>query len=212
MRRLFVFAAAIAVSTSALAQLDVVDPNGKKVGTATHTLSIAGGKITNKLVLKMNQQGANVTMTMNFVHTSVGDPVTFSLNMSMAGQGGNMTADGKATFAGQKATIVMNAMGQKQNKTATAPGTVRDPSAVWVSGKVPAVGTKATYYQLDPMAGTFSKATATYHGLRDLKVGGKTVKAHVIVQAEGNNTSKVYFTSKGELLKLESSQFTLVKR
>ncbi|MEO7453714.1 MAG: hypothetical protein ABIV13_03005 [Fimbriimonadales bacterium] len=212
MRRIFVFAAAIAVTTSAFAQLDVVDAQGKKVGTATHTLSTAGGKITNKLTMKMSQQGASINMTMIFIHTAVGDPVTYTLNMGMTGQGSTMKADGKATFNGKKATIVMDAMGQKQNKTATAPGTVRDPSAVWVTGKVPAVGTKATYYQLDPMAGTFSKTTTTYHGLRDLKVGGKAVKAHCVATVEGTTTSKFYFTSKGELLKLESPQFNIVKR
>lgn len=212
MRKLFLITTAIAVCTSAFAQLEIVDPSGKKVGTATHTLSTAGGKITNKLVMKMSQQGASVTMTMNLVHSSVGDPISYGMNMSMSGQGSTMTAEAKATFAGKKATIVSTAMGNKETKTATAGGSVRDLSAVWMTGKIPAVGTKSTYYQLEPMSGVFNKCTSTYHGLRTLKVGGKNVSAHVIATVEGTDTTKVYFTSKGELLKLESKDFTLVKR
>jgi hypothetical protein len=212
MNRLCLITAVIALTTSALAQLDIVDPSGKKVGTATHSLSTGGGRITNKLVLKMSQQGASVSMTMNIVHSAVGDPVSYVMNMSMSGQGSTMTADSKATFAGKKATIVSTAMGNKETKIATAAGPVRDLSAVWMTGKLPAVGSKSTYYQLDPMSGVFSKCTSTYHGLRTLKVGGKNVSAHVIATVEGNDTTKVYFTSRGELLKLESKQFNLVKR
>ena len=44
------------------------------------------------------------------------------------------------------------------------------------------------------------------------KVGGKNVSAHVVATVEGSDTTKVYFTSRGELLKLESKQFNLVKK
>ena len=85
-------------------------------------------------------------------------------------------------------------------------------TSVCATVNFPAVGTNTTYYQLDPLTVSFVKHTDTYHGIRSIKIGGKNVSAHVIVAVNAEGTSKEYFTSKGELLRLESPQFTLVKR
>ena len=212
MKKLFFLLAASCIANCALAQLDVLDPNGKKMGTAKHTISTTGGKITTTIVLNMNQNGAAVVMTASTVHSAAGDPLSQNFGIKATNQGNTFNVATKATFAGKKATLVSSGMGNSETKTVTAVGAVRDASIVWSTGKVPAVGTKTTYYQLDPTSAVFEKHTATYHGLRKLKIGGKDVSAHVITSTGGGETVKVYFTSKGELLKLESPQFTLVKR
>ena len=103
-------------------------------------------------------------------------------------------------------------MGQNETKTVTAAGNVNNKSAVWITGKVPAVGPSTTYYELDAMTGTWKKSTTTYHGTRSVKLANRTVTAHCMSSKEGNETVKIYFTSTGDLVKLESPQLTLVQR
>jgi hypothetical protein len=202
----------VVLASSALAQYDVLDPKGKKIGTATDTNSVSSGKIVSKGMMTIAQNGMSIVLTTLSTHTGAGDPIGYTLGMKATNQGSTMSVETKVTFNGRKATLVTTAMGRKETKTVTAPGTVRDVTRVWATGKVPAVGAKTTYYQLDPVTVTFVKHTDTYHGIRSIKIGGKNVSAHVIVAVSSDGTSKEYFTSKGELLRLESPQFTLVKR
>jgi hypothetical protein len=132
--------------------------------------------------------------------------------MTASAQGNQMSATTKATVSGKKATIVTSGMGQSETKTVTAAGNVNNKSAVWMTGKVPAVGTTITFYELDSMNGKWEKSTTTYHGTRSVKLANRTVTAHCISSKQGNETVKVYFTSTGDLVKLESSQLTLVQR
>jgi hypothetical protein len=206
--------AALACALSCLvsaSNLDIFDDKGKKIGNGTFKLTRPAGKISTHLVLNLSQQGAKMTMDITSVYSNAGDPLNQAFKMSAAAQGGSFNASSKATFQGRKATIVGSGMGQSSTKTVTSLGPVRDISVIWSTGKVPTVGTSTTYYQLDPMAATFEKTTATYQGVRNVKVGSRTVSAHVITTS-GADATKYYFTSKGDLVKLESKQFTLVQR
>lgn len=215
MKRTLVAACALALAITATAsQLNVVDAkSGKKIGDATYSLTKASGKVTVKITMTMAQENAKVNMSMTFVHTSAGDPVSQLMKVTATAQGNTFTSEVDTKFAGRKATMTVTAMGNKQTKTATAAGPVTDKTVVWIAGSLPAVGTKTTVYEFDPQAGVFEKATNTYHGIRDVKTASnKTVKAHVITSTKGSETTKIYFTSSGDLVKLESTGMTLVQK
>ena len=211
-RTIFLMAAAALVAMASASNLDVLDPNGKKIGTGTFKLTNAGGKITTRLVVNVTQQGAKIMMDISDVHTSAGDPLSQIYKMTASAQGNEMSATTKATITGKKATIVTSGMGQSETKSVTAAGSVNNKSVIWMTGKVPAVGTTTTCYELNAMTGMWSKSTMTYHGTRSVKLANRTVTAHCITSKEGNETAKVYFTSTGDLVKLESPQLTLVQR
>ncbi|MDQ2986064.1 MAG: hypothetical protein M3R13_05015 [Armatimonadota bacterium] len=197
---------------AAASKLNVMDPSGKKVGTATYSFIQGGEKLSTRLILTMTEQGANVTMDMTNVYSSAGNPMTQLVKISAALQGNKFESSAKATFAGRKATVVTTAMGKTETKSATAPGSVADQSIVWIGGRIPAVGTKSTAYEFNPMNVTWKKTVSTYHGLRTVKLGSRSVSAHVLTSTQGDENTKVYFTAKGDLIKLESKQFNLIQQ
>ena len=107
----------------------------------------------------------------------------------------------------------MDTGGRKYTRTITSPGSFKDISMIWLTGKVPAVGTKTTYYQVNQDMWACYKQVATYHGLRELKIGGKKVSAHVVVSTtEGVTATKIYFGPAGQLYRLETGPLTIIKR
>lgn len=213
MRHLIFTALAVTLVVGAAAsKLNVLDPKGKKVGTATYSFVQGSGKLSTRLILTMIEQGANVSIDMTAVHSSTGNPMSQVFKVSAAVQGNKFDSSAKVTFAGRKATVVSTAMGKSETKSATAPGPVADQSVVWMSGRIPAVGATSTAYEFDAMAATWEKTVSTYHGLRTVKMGSRSVSAHVLTSNKGGESTKVYFTAKGDLLKLESKQFNLIQQ
>jgi hypothetical protein len=204
---LFAFVASCFAST-----LNVMDGSGVKVGTATFTFTKSAAKLSTRIVMTLNQQGAKVTLDMTDTYSSTGNPLQQILKMKASMQGTSFDTTSKVTFNGRKASVTTTAMGKSQTKSATAPGTVTDSSVLWMTGKVPAVGTTATCYKFDPMDGAWSKSTNTYHGLRTVKTASKSVSAHVISSKDDSDTTKVYFTKTGDLVKLETKEFTLIQQ
>lgn len=209
MKRLFFPVVLVAATICASAsELTVTDKAGKKMGTATFSMSSGSGKLTHKFNMTLQQQGGTVTMNLTSVHTTTGDPLSSVMTMTANMQGNSMNSSVKVTHLGRKATVVTNAMGQSKTETSTAPGSVTDKSMTWMSGKIPAVGTSTTYYSFAPVTGKWSKTTTTYHGTRSVKLSKGTVTAHVLTQKSATETTKIYFTAKGDLLRLESNDFT----
>jgi hypothetical protein len=107
----------------------------------------------------------------------------------------------------------MDTGGRNYKRTITAPGSFKDITMIWLTGKVPAIGTKTSFYQVSQDTWSYYKQDATYHGLRELKIGGKKISAHVVVSTTtGMTPTKIYFGSKGELYRLETGPLTIVKR
>jgi hypothetical protein len=179
------------------------------MGTATYAFTNASGRLTTKLVMTMAQQGAKVVVDTTNVYSSTGDPISMIMTTSMSMQDNSMKSTVKVTFAGKKATIVSTAMGKSTSKTSTAPGSVTDKSMLWFAGKLPAPGTSLVYYGFDPMKGDWSKTTTKYHGTRSVKLSKGTATAHVLTQTSDNETMKIYFTAKGDLLRLEAGGIIL---
>ncbi len=197
-----VFVAAVGVFASTLT---ITDKAGKKMGKATYSFTNASGKLTTKLVMTMEEQGAKVVMDMANVYTAAGDPISARVITTANFQGNSMKTTTSVSFSGRKATVVSNAMGKTSNKSFTSPGNVNDKSMVWFAGKIPAVGTSTVFYSFEPMSLSWSKTTAKYHGTRSVKLSKGTVTAHVMTQTSDIESTKVYFTANGDLLRLESS-------
>jgi len=194
------------------AQYDVFDPDGKKSGTASYTMTSAGGKITTKLVIDVSRDGGKFHLELVSVHNSDGDPIEYVSKDRGSSSGSSFTSSSKSTFSGRTATVVTETGARKYTRTITAPGPIKDLSMVWLTGKVPAVGTKSTYYQFNPDSWSFTKHVATYHGLRDITIGGKTVSAHAVTSSNERSTQKIYFSSTGVMYRLESGPLIIVKR
>ena len=193
-------------------KLNVLDPQGKKVGTGTFTLTKAATKVTMRIVLNMSEQGAKLTMDMSDSYSPSGNPLSQVMKMSATAQGNSFTSTTTVSYSGKKATLKTTAMGKTSTKSATSPGPIADASVAWISGKIPAVGTSSTYYRFDPLRGEWEKNVNTYHGLRNVKIGQRTVSAHVMSTKSADDNTKVYFTKSGDLVKLESKEFTLVQQ
>jgi len=199
--------AVITVSVSA-SSLTVTDKAGKKVGSATFSMKTGSGRITHTLNMTFKQQGATITLNTTSAFSTSGNPLSTIMKMSAKMQDNAMTNDINVTFAGKKATLVAKAMGQSKTKSATAPGSVTDKSVVWMAGKIPAAGTSSVHYSFSPMEGSWRKTTVKYHGTRSVKLSKGTVTAHVLTEVSDAQTTKVYFTAKGDLLRLEAGDFT----
>src|SRR5688572_8430973 len=129
---------AAAACGSAHAQWDVFDPDGTKSGTATYAIANTGGKITSKLVLDVSRNGGKFHSVMSSVHTAEGVPISYVVKGNGSNDGSSFTSSSTTTYSGQKATIVMDTGGRKYTRTITSPGSFKDITMIWLTGKVPA--------------------------------------------------------------------------
>lgn len=213
MKRIVFLVLTSAVLVPAIAsQFDVLDPKGAKKGTGNYYQTVTKDRITMRFVMAVSEARGTMKIEISDVYTTVGNPVSKTYRFSLAAQTETIAGTTGVTFSGRKATVTSTAMGQKKVSTLTAPGSVTDPSVVWATGKVPAVGKKVVYYSFDPFAQKFTRESATYHGIRTVQTRSKKVSAHVITATHGEDTQKLYFTSKGDMVKLESKQFTLIQK
>jgi hypothetical protein len=205
----FLFAAiTFVISVGVLAStLTITDKAGKKMGTAIYSFTNASGKLTTKLVMTMEQQGVKVVVDETNVYSAAGDPLTLVRITTGTVQGKSTKSTTKVTFSGKKATEVETMDGKTNTTPSTAPGSVNDKSMVWLSGKLPAIGTSTEFYSYETHSARWIKATTKYHGTRTVNLSKGAVTAHVITQTRANETMKIYFTANGDLLRLEAGDF-----
>lgn len=183
---------------------------GQKIGYSMieQKEETVGGKpmqvTSSRSIINLGMLGQDMTMrtdTMS-VSTLQGKPSLVKMETESSGRVQRV----EASFIGDKVHISIDNSGNKSKKVLNVPKDapiVDDPTTEFLKGNNPANKASA-FYILDPTTLTFVKNTVKLVGTKTITLQGKQVQATLIEVAEPRMTMKVYVTSKGDLVKIES--------
>ncbi|MEQ1934313.1 MAG: transglutaminase-like domain-containing protein [Fimbriimonadaceae bacterium] len=128
-------------------------------------------------------------------------PKRIESKMSSAGRTQIVIAD----FKGNVIELQIDNAGSPSKKTLALPkdGDIVDDAInmVWAEGA--AVGSKRAFYVLDPMTASLVKNEIKLLGNKSITINGKSITANAVEMSEPRSTMTAYFSSKGDLIKLD---------
>lgn len=128
-------------------------------------------------------------------------PRRMESKMSSAGRTQTVIAD----FKSKTIELVVDNAGSITKKTLAIPtdGEIVDDAinTVWAEGS--AVGSKRAFYVLDPMTASLVKNEIKLLGQKKTILQGKEISANAVQLSEPRSTMTAYFSSKGDLIKLD---------
>jgi len=211
--RLGFLLAAMGSAACVLSQSVTLDAyeGGKIAGNIVCSRTIKGQSQTSVTTFNMNQNGkkTNIVMTAIFDRSGATRSRTAEIH-----QGGK-TYVLKATFKGTEAKVAITAEGKNESRTiaSTSKASAADVTNWWfTTGAKPKVGTKAKYQIFNIIRGVWQDVDAQYIGDKPVKVGGRTVVAHLVTENGADGLSKMYLDDKGLPLVIEQPKFRFVRR
>ncbi len=208
MRRFFcLFFIAVASESFAQAEYLGVFMNSQKIGySSSESIPDAayGGdtRADSYSVMKMALLGTDMKIEIWTRSWSAKQkPRRIESKMASAGRVQSVIADFKADVI----EVQIDNAGSKSKKTLTLPkdGEVVDDAInmVWAAGA--AVGSKRSFYVLDPMTVSLVKNEIKLLGLKTTTLFGKSISASAVELSEPRSTMTAYFGPKGDMLKFE---------
>lgn len=112
-----------------------------------------------------------------------------------------------ATLSDTEAKVAVDRGGKSESKTVPAPKDAPrdDPSEFWFIRDVPRPGTRIARYRFDTSQLEWKLTEIEYVGPREITVGGKKVRAHVIKASDGT----FYLDEKGLPYLIETATFRM---
>jgi len=131
-----------------------------------------------------------------------GRPVQMRFVTTSSGR--TQTVDAK--FGPQSIAVAIDNSGNRSTKTLPIPPgaeIVDDATAAFLAGDRPAVGTKRTFYVLDPTTVSLIKNEAVYRGPARVKVRSNQVEAIQVDLIDPRASTKLFVSDKGDVVKIE---------
>jgi hypothetical protein len=193
-----------------LAQVEMrVLSEGKPVGTATigHRITQDGGK---QVTLRMELDNGSRKVVVRQVSTydKTGRPKT-KFQEVVATPNRTRTSV-MATITATGASAVLDQNGSNESKDIEAPkdAPLEDPSEFWFLRDQPRPGTTFKKYRFDLNTLEWKIGETKYVGLKEIKVGGQTFRAHQIV----TDDATTYVDAKGLPLLVETKTYRLERK
>lgn len=196
-----VAAAALLAASASLAgevTLVVTSPANVKGSSAKATTAVqANGSKVLTLSLSLKSPNGALTILQESVYAPDGRPLRHTRRTSLAS--GKLVEFIRADIGGSELKVTVERDGKPVTSKSKLPsGELKALSEFWIVRDKPPAGSKHTFLRFDLTTLSFSKTTSVYKGFQPVTLGGRTVKAHVIV--EGDATT--WLDEKGDPLKI----------
>lgn len=205
---LLALCAVFSASPAAEVVLNVVSPANMAGSTAKVNTRIQSNG-TKALTLSLSLKSANGTavVVQELIFAADGRPIRMSRRTSLGT--GKLVEFIRADIGASTIKVTVERDGKPVVNTVPLPkGELKNISEFWILRDKPTVGQKHTYQKFDLTSLTFAPATVVYKGLQNVKVGGKTIKAHQIVEG----TATTWLDDKGDPVKIEGRNSTMERR
>jgi hypothetical protein len=205
---LIALCAAFSASQAGEVVLNVVSPANMAGSTAKVNTRIQSNG-TKALTLSLSLKSANGTavVVQELIFAADGRPIRMSRRTSLGT--GKLVEFIRADIGASTIKVTVERDGKPVVNTVPLPkGELKNVSEFWILRDKPTVGQKHTYQKFDLTSLTFAPATVVYKGLQSVKVGGKTIKAHQIVEG----TATTWLDDKGDPVKIEGRNSTMERR
>lgn len=157
---------------------------------------------TSQTIMRSKMLGGELNLSIRTVSQTTLDGQPKKLNYIMESAGRSQTV--LATFAKDVIDVIVVNNGQRSEHQIKVPAGARvvddATTAVAMDG---VAGTKATVHVLDPTTVTLIKTDILVKGDAKTKLNGKDVTAKLIEIQDPRSLTKIYLSSKGDLLKIE---------
>ena len=198
---LFVAFTVIGISGAQTVRMRVTQ-NSQALGTADfgQVLNPNGAKAT-KIQLNAKGPGGTLVMRENSSYDRTGRAIQKELTTIVNGK---QMAHIIAKMDAKGANLVVEQNGSKQTKQVPLPkGAVTvDPSENWFVTIRPKVGTKVKSYSFSLNRLVWKSSESTYVGEREVKVGNRKVKGHLIREVDSDSKVEVIVDDKGMPLQM----------
>lgn len=182
---------------------------GSKVGYVKSTTSNV--KLDGKTVVRSESNtridlallGQGLTINQDTISWSSLQGAPLKVQAKMASAGREQKID--ATFRGSEIAVTIDNTGTKSKKTLTIPKDGRyvdDPVVALLDGKTKA-GVQKVFYSFDPSTASLERSVVRLAGPAKVTVKGITFKSTMIEVTTRQLLSKVFVSSKGDLIKAE---------
>lgn len=210
MRPLSVMAACLlsTVSLAGEAILQVTSPANLR-GSEAKVTTVIQANGTKLLTLAMTLKSANgaITVLQESVYAPDGRPLRHTRRTSLAS--GKLVEFIRADIGSSELKVTVERDGKPVvNKMKLPSGELKAVSEFWIVRDKPEAGAKHTFLRFDLTTLSFSKTTALYKGLLPLTLGGRQVKAHVII--EGDATT--WLDEKGDPIKVSGKSSSMERK
>ncbi len=149
---------------------------------AKTTLQANGSKILT-LTMSLKSSNGNLTVLQESVYAPDGRPLRHTRRTSLAS--GKLVEFIRADIGGAELKVTVERDGKPVTTKSKLPaGELKALSEFWVLRDKPPTGSKHTFLRFDLTTLSFSMTTAVYKGLQPITLGGKALKAHVIVEGD----------------------------
>ncbi len=188
-------------------QLKVVSPANVAGSTAkVNTRIQTNGTKVLTLSLSLKSQNGTAVVVQELVFAADGRPIRMTRRTSLGS--GKLVESIRADIGASTIKVTVERDGKPVVNTMPLPkGELKNISEFWVIRDKPTAGQKHTYQKFDLTSLTFSSAVVEYKGLQNVKVGGKTIKAHQIVEG----TATTWLDEKGDPVKIEGRNSVMEK-
>ncbi|MBX7131684.1 MAG: transglutaminase-like domain-containing protein [Fimbriimonadaceae bacterium] len=183
---------------------------GNKLGYASYRTSPEGldgkpgSRTDSTTVLSSKMLGA--ALAMKITSTTWLDPKGAPIRMKFLTESSDRSQTLLADFSVNQIKVQIDNNGAKSSKTLPIPAgakIVDDATSAFMVGDRPPVGKSMDFYVLDPTTVSLIKNTAVYRGKMQTEVREKQTDAEMIEIQDPRATTKVFMSSKGDLLKIE---------
>lgn len=210
MRAILVFGIA-ALSAAAFAGEIVMDVEaGGLRGSATLVNKILpnGSKYVRLGMLLKDDAGKEVSVLQESTYDKEGKPVRMLQRTNM--KGGAAQQSIVVTFDEAGANVKVDQGGKTVNDLVNYPAgkSYAATPEFWFARDTVANGGMTTYSRFDVATQAWKDITCKYSGTRDLKWGGKTVKAHLVVMGD----TKAYLDDAGDPYVIETANGKMTRR
>ncbi len=212
MKRYYLIGTLLAASVGAFGQETWLGiyMQGQKIGYSSYATFEAGNygrppkRSESLTVMNSKMLGSDLSLTLKSSTTFApnGSPASMRFDTESGGRRQVLTAQ----FKGSIIEIDLDNSGTKTHKTIPLPKDgliLDDPTTAVLGGATPTPGKKVSFYILDPMTVSLVKNSATYVGKMKVAVGGKQFDADEILIDDPRAPTKVFMSSKGDLIKME---------
>lgn len=205
---LLILCGATAACISAEVVLHVVTPANVTGSTAkVNTRLQANGTKALTLSIELKSQSGTAVVVQELIFAADGRPIRMTRRTSLGT--GKLVEFIRADIGASTIKVTVERDGKPVVNSMPLPaGEIKNKAEFWIIRDKPTAGQKHTYQKFDLTSLTFSESTVVYKGRESLKIGGKTVQAHVIVEG----TATTWLDDKGDPLKIEGRNSTMERR
>ncbi|MCB0825498.1 MAG: hypothetical protein KDC26_04870 [Armatimonadetes bacterium] len=197
-----------AICQAGTTQMSVTSDNLNGKATVENKILEDGSKYVRVSMMLEDAGGRSVNIQQESVYAKDGTPKRKLQVTNLAGGAAKQSV--VVTFDSGGANVTVEAGGKTVKNYVSRPTGKRIEALpeFWIMRDQPKAGDVYNYYRFDLGMQNWVENKSTYHGTREIMVGGKKVKAHLVT----NDSARAYMDDKGEPLRIEQNSVVLEKK